>query len=268
MKVNKNTINDYLKGIKSSEWSNQWIFHSIVESKYMFEAVSEDKKETIRRATELLEKELINFNPYNKEIWDILFPEWKAITSNMTIYLVVGCPNPYDAMDRVCPEGEEVIIFDINRMLNYVDKLEDLIAIIKNLLTHEYAHTCVHNDYQIIDASASFHDKLQYICFDEGFAHFLSFNESIRSINWLDNNMLEKKNNAFEQLKSALCSNENYEELLEEANAGTFWSKYGAISGLFGIADKFTESNNSNDSLLEIYKRGPEEFLLDIFSEF
>lgn len=267
MRVNKNTINDYLEGKEINEWDNQWIFHSLVEKEYLIQTVAEDKKDLIEEATNLLENELTNFKPYNKEIWDMIFPNWKTFISGLSIYLIVGCPNPYDAMVRVSPEGEEVMIIDINRMLSYGDSVDELLHTIKNLLTHEYAHLCIHKDYPMLDTTSSFCDKLQYLCFDEGIAHLLSCNDNIKNVNWLDNDRLRKKENAYRMLKNAICSNKRHEELLEKADTGAYWDKYGSISGLFGIIEKFVESNYDYNSILEVYKNGPKKFLLDIFNK-
>lgn len=163
MIINRDTINDYLAGKNCSDWSNQWIFHSIVENEYLIENVSEDKKNLINEAANLLENELKNFQPYNRDIWDAIFNEWNKVISELTVYLVVGSPDPYDAMVRTSTCGKEAIIYDINRMLDYVDSVEKLIPIIKNLLTHEYSHAYLHCDYPALDGESSFISKLQYM---------------------------------------------------------------------------------------------------------
>src|SRR3712207_3746749 len=112
MRVNIDTVNDYLSGKDLISYSNQWIFKSIEKDKYLIEKVSESKKNTIKKIAYLLQKELVNFKPYNIEIWNLIFPRWESIINNSLVYLVVGCPNPYDAMTRVSPKGEEAIIIE------------------------------------------------------------------------------------------------------------------------------------------------------------
>ncbi|MDF2673933.1 MAG: hypothetical protein K0R09_2198 [Clostridiales bacterium] len=269
MKINRNTINDYIEGRPINEWSNQWIFHSIVDNQYLTEEVSGDKKDIIQSAADLIERELLNFQPYNKDIWDIIFPDWKNLIADSTVYLVVGCPNPYDAMSRISPDGEDVTIFDINRMLKYADSVEKLLPIIKNLLTHEYSHICLHTDYPIPEEKTSFILKLQYICFDEGFAHLLSFKENVKALDWMDKDMIEKKEKAYRMLIDAVKSNgSEHTELLEKAESGAFWNKFGAISGLFAIADLLSQSKYDYNEIVNVYKDGPKKLLSNIFSTF
>lgn len=268
MIINRDTINDYLAGKNCSDWSNQWIFHSIVENEYLIENVSEDKKNLINEAANLLENELKNFQPYNRDIWDAIFNEWNKVISESTVYLVVGSPDPYDAMVRTSPCGKEVIIYDINRMLDYVDSVEQLIPIIKSLLTHEYSHACLHSDYPTPDGKSSFISKLQYICFDEGFAHFLSFHENVKKIDWLDNEKLQKKGDAYNILRQAVSSSiDEHSELLMKSNSGAYWDKFGAISGMFAIAGTFAQSDYSYDNVIKIYEDGYKNFLKEIFDK-
>ncbi|GAA0788166.1 hypothetical protein [Hathewaya limosa] len=264
MRVNVDTVNDYLSGKDLNNYSNQWIFKSIEKDKYLIEKVSENKRDTIKKITYLLQKELVNFKPYNIEIWNLIFPRWESIINSSLVYLVVGCPNPYDAMTRVSPKGEEAIIIDINRMLSYVNKGEEVIDIIKNLFTHEYAHTCIHCKYPPLNSTEDL-ENIQYLCFDEGIAHFLSFDKDIKTVQWHSNVMKDRKKNAYNMLKVAITQKQDNKEILEKANSGPFWEKFGAISGLFTISDAFVESKYNYDSIVELYNRGPKEFLIDIF---
>lgn len=266
MIINRSTVNDYINGKHIDKWSNQWVYHAILDNKYLIENVSENKKDFIKNAVDILENELKDFKPYNIDIWENIFSNWQEIVSNSIVYLVVGCPRPYDAMVRTSPDGKEVIILDVNRMLSYADSIDELISIIKNLLTHEFAHTCLHSDYPVPDENASFEVRLKNTCFDEGMAHFLSFNENIKSINWMEEKLIEKKKRAYDMLIYAINSKEEvHSELLIKSNSGQFWDKFGAISGMFAIVDMIIENEYDYDIVSEIYKKGPEKFLSSIF---
>ena len=49
-------------------------------------------------------------------------------------------------------------------------------------------------------------------------------------------------------LKEAICSKDKHEELLEKANAGVYWDKFGSILGLFAVENK--KSSNDEEGLI------------------
>jgi len=119
----------------------------------------------------------------------------------MNVLLVVGCPDPYDAMVRNY-ENKQYVVLDLIQFTKYVDLGYDVEQIIKQLITHEIAHICIHKKYPV-PTSQNYQELLKHITFDEGFAHILSFSDNIETYDFtsiVDNHF--KK--AFLELQKAM----------------------------------------------------------------
>lgn len=173
---------------------------------------------------------------------------------------MVGCPNPYDAMVREYNE-EEYVILDLIRLGEYVKNGYNLENIMKQSLTHEFAHKCIGEKYRISD-NLSYIEKLSYITFDEGFAHLLSYKENIENHDFNSEIYIEK----FNKSKKVLAQSINEKEIIEQerlslsANSGVYWDKFAAICGKLYLAKHI-------NSLLEIYEKGWNDIIADILNE-
>lgn len=56
-------------------------------------------------------KSLENFTPLNMELWNQFFGNYSTFSENLTTYIIVGSPNPYDAMVREDEEGKKCTFF-------------------------------------------------------------------------------------------------------------------------------------------------------------
>ena len=126
-----------------------------------------------------------HFVPVNRPIWDALFPDWEAVQP--TLDLIVGYPEPYDAVAAHSPDGQAHLIFDLIRWCNYAE-LDQLDSIIRNLLTHEITHLLIGHHYPAADAaleSTDYLTRLDAYTFHEGFAHLLSYQATeIDCVDW------------------------------------------------------------------------------------
>ncbi len=91
---------------------------------------------------------------------------------DIIIYIIVGSPNPYDAMVRQDREGNKSIIFDLARIGSYSKDINEIEEIIISLITHEVAHIYIGKEYKYPSMEDSIYNILQHIVFDEGIAHF------------------------------------------------------------------------------------------------
>lgn len=254
MNIDDLMIKSYLEG--RDDYKSHWLFNSILDNgEYVFDKPKNEDKEKIREIYEKTYHSLENFIPYNAEMFSTLFSEWKKQINDVNIILAVGCPSPYDAMVREY-DGREYIIFDLVRFLEYEKEGEDILSVIRGMITHEITHICVHADYPILNKT--YIDKLSYITFDEGFAHLLAFKDNIYSYDFsqmIALHYLESIN----KLKEALLEKDiiKQKEYLEYANCGGYWSKFAAISGKLYLASNL-------ENLYEIYKAGPSVMLMNI----
>lgn len=257
MNIDASIIKDYLNdGIL---YEKHWLFNSILgDNQYLFDKPSHDLKESISSTMKKVIDILKSFIPYNVILFSKLFPNWKELSKNVNVILAVGCPKPYDAMIREYNE-KDYIILDLVRLLDYH---EDIFKVIKKFFTHELIHVCIKADYPFdIKNESNYKKILEYLVFDEGFAHLLSFKENICEFDF--NELIKTHyNKSVKRLKIALTEEELTKQIdyLNKANSGSYWNKFAAIVGKLYLA------NNLND-LSSIYKAGPRKMLENIILE-
>ncbi|WP_455717303.1 hypothetical protein [Anaerosporobacter sp.] len=147
MNIDDSMIKSYLMGKDDSKY--HWLFSSILDSgEYIFESPNSEYRENVRELYIRMYEALMDFTPYNVELFSTLFHSWKDLINDVNIILSVGCPAPYDAMVRE-HDGREYIIFDLIRFLSYGKTGDDLLPMIIRLITHEITHICIHVDYPV-----------------------------------------------------------------------------------------------------------------------
>ncbi|MPQ45066.1 hypothetical protein [Clostridium tarantellae] len=254
MNIDDSIIKSYLEG--KDDYKSYWLFKNILDNgEYIFDKPKNEYKDKVKEICEKIYSNLNNFSPYNTELFSKLFPKWKDLIKDINIVLAVGCPSSYDAMVREY-NGKEYIILDLIRFMSYEKKDEEIIALIVAMITHEFAHICIHRDYPV--AKVGYKNKLIYITFDEGFAHFLSFTNNIDTYNFNDIIQLHYENSV-KKLRIALFETNRLkqEKYLEECDCGYYWNKFAAISGKLYLASNI-------NCLHDIYNQGPSVMALNI----
>lgn len=248
MNIDDSIIKEYLSG--GNTYKEHWLFYSITENgEYTYSQPQEDLKERVNQLHALVMDKLQDFHPFNQQLFMELFPTWRGLIKNINVLLSVGCPDPYDAMVRE-HGGKDYIIFDMARLIGYGNTIDELASVIRSMITHEFAHVCIHNDYP--QKPFGYADKLKFITFDEGFAHLLAFNEDIMSYDFSEITA-KYYDESLEKLKTALKETDEAKQvkLLDEANCGKYWSKFASIGGKLYLA-------SHRNSLSSIYKEGPD----------
>ncbi|MGG7164108.1 hypothetical protein [Clostridium ihumii] len=260
MILNDEIIVDYLKEPSSNKYRNHWIFYNIEPNKYMYDTPSRENVEVVKEIYIKIKIILMNFKPINEDIFKVLFPNYKNVFESTKVLLVVGCPKMYDAM-FIEHEDEEYIIFDLINLVNYIKHGHDIEKVLKNLLTHEFVHRCVKEKYPLKE-NLPYVEKLNYIVFNEGFAHLLAYKDNIKEYDFNSKFYLDKYENAKLKLRNAIKEkNETKQEKwLKEADVGNYWNKFGAISGKLYLAQHI-------DLLIEIYTNGWRNIIFNIIRE-
>ena len=257
MNIDDSIVRSYLHG--KDVYQEHWLFYQISDDhEYTFSKPSSDLKELVEETLNKTLHKLNNFQPFNEHLFTTLFPKWKELIKDVNIILSVGSPAPYDAMVRE-HEGKEYMIFDLVRFLEYQKDGEDILSLIRQMITHEITHVCVHHDYPII--SSPYKEALRYITFDEGFAHLLAYKENLETYNFqpiINEHYLNARNT----LTAALLETDVQKQkgYLETSNCGSYWDKFAAISGKLYLASNINQ-------LKDIYKSGPTELLNKIIND-
>ena len=254
MKINTKIIDRYLDN-KLIE--DHWIYDSIIEGEHLFELPPTEKKDIIIKIYKKLIEVLKNFTPLNREIWQTFFGNIE-MGEKTTINLIIGCPDPYDAMVR-----ENEVFIDLFRISTYSDDMNVLENIILNFLTHELAHIIINEYYPRPKSDESLQEYLEYIAFDEGIAHFLAFKENILSVDWLSEEMNRRRRNAYERFLYYFNNGikENHKEILIKSNAGQYWDKFASIAGLFALLDYYKLNGENIGCFKELFNKGPKELI-------
>ena len=182
------------------------------------------------------------FVPVNRPIWDALFPDWEAVQP--TLDLIVGYPEPYDAVAAHSPDGQAHLIFDLIRWCNYAE-LDQLDSIIRNLLTHEITHLLIGHRYPAADAaleSTDYLTRLDAYTFHEGFAHLLSYQATeIDCVDWHTPQLTEVAAASRAKLRLALTETDpdRQKQFLEEAVCGSYYEKFACMCGMLYLADRW-----------------------------
>ena len=252
MNIDFSIIDTYLDN--KPDYQNHWVFSVIKDDgAYCFTQPNPSNKQKINALYNKIVKALENFTPYNSSLLNRLFPNWVNLLPEVNIILTVGCPNPYDAMVRGY-KGTEYMIFDLAILSGYDDGKTDIVAVIKRLITHEFIHICIRQDYPA--TNLAYQGSLQHIAFDEGFAHLLSFTENVETFNFTQ--MIDTHYNiSIEKFSQAKAETDipKQKVLLDTANTGAYWQKFAAISGKLFLAKNITQLEN-------IYKKGPTAMFL------
>lgn len=261
MNINTDIVEEFLKEKSLKKMENHWIFNSIIEGRHMFKEPPISDYLKIKNLYEILIASLKDFKPINLDLWEKIFGKFSGFPEDVIIYLVVGSPSPYEAMVREDNMNNKCIIFDLDLISSYSDNANEVKEIIRGFITHELAHVYIEKTYSQPKSNASFYDKLCYMVFNEGLAHFLSFKEDVMKVNWYSEEKEEKRRKAYDTFLYAVRQDhENEDEVLIKADSGSFWDKFGAIAGLFAVVDYLKDFNNDENSLIRLYKEGPKAF--------
>ncbi len=250
MIINTEIVDNYIKYNNLECSKNHWIYSAIVPGSIKLEEPKNIHMKDIVNLKKQILYLLENFKPINYALWQQVFANDDIVSDKQEILVVVGLPEPYDALVRTNLKGDNVIVFDVVRLLGY-NKLD---RVIPGIVTHEVAHILIDKKYRLYTDGIDLFTKLKQLLFDEGFAHYLSF-ENIVDFDDEDKDSLNFKMNAFTKLNE-IVNGKISEEILEEGISGPFWDKYIAISGFFTVIEYMKEYGN----ISELYNKGYEYF--------
>lgn len=194
------------------------------------------------KKVDALRKIINQFNTVGDELVTSVFSDlYFEQKFKFNVIYTSGVPAPYDAW-TVSIDNKPVVFFNLSEWT--VDELfkQGLAVVI-----HEVTHALLEPFLNRLDVCSPL-KSLEKIVFDEGLAHFLGFPGDRFTLldlyheKWLQNEEILK--NAQDALASADVTNAEKNDLLLRSNTGAFWSKYGAISGMFRFAKIYSVSGS------------------------
>jgi hypothetical protein len=244
MRIDDSIVQKFLSGQEPISYSDCWIYSALGRS-YVFETPKPSDRDWVSQLCEKLKNQILYFLPRNIKLVKQLFPSFDDVTKEYTIMLVVGFPDPYDAM-VLEHDGKEYMVFDL---IQFGKDSLDADYSCYRVLTHELIHICLHQKYPCIQ-NMSYIDDLNYTAFDEGFAHALTYAEDIDSFQF-DEFLQGKYDVAKEKLKQAITETDplKMKEYSMSADTGDYWDKFASISGKLYLLKHL-------DTIIELYQSG------------
>ena len=263
MKIDTTIVDSYLDSRDVKNYESLWLYNFITEQgqKSIFQLPPESA--TKREVVADIKKEIIlscrNFTPCNSKIWDILFDDWREFIDNTTLDLIVGYPEPNDALVKQAPDGKYHMIFDLLCWEKYIGKI-NLSEAIQNLLTHELFHVMIENhfpDIELKESQGLYIEQLDAITFNEGFAHLVSYNQQeIDKVLWNGEKLTEVYNASVMKMKNAIRekNTEKQAQYIYESNHGNYYDKYAAMCGMIYLGREWQQGGN--ERLKELFFEG------------
>ena len=218
MTIDVSIIQKYLSGEPSGTYSGLWIY----DGGRLFEEPSPKLRANVAQLLIKVKESLANYSPANETPILDVFPNFYAAVKKTMVFLVVGLKDPYDMMmDEY--DGQFCVILDLIRLLGYGADF--------TLSVHEFIHVCLHERYPQPE-NANYREQLDYIAFDEGFAHVFAYMERYPGESF--NATLEQR---YEAAKAALeialeeTDEEKQRDCLYRSQTGYYWDKFAAIAG-------------------------------------
>lgn len=248
MVIDSTIAQAYCAGEDLDNFRRSWLFErtSIASDlgRNVFTAPPEEEtvRETVRTLEARIRTAAKRFVPVNRPIWDALFPDWQTLQP--TLDLIVGFPAPYDAITARTPNGQAHLIFDLVQWRDYA-ALENLDAVIRNLLTHEITHLLIGYRYPEVDAALenkNYRTRLDAYTFHEGFAHLLSYQATeIDRVDWHTPQLTGAAAASRAKLRRALAETDpdRQKQFLEEAVCGPYYEKFACMCGMLYLAGQW-----------------------------
>lgn len=151
-----------------------------------------------------------------------------------------GIPAPYDAW-TVSHDGKPVMLFNLSEW-----NPEEISRYGLPILLHEVSHGLLAEPLKTHEEMETYSEALEKIMIDEGIAHFIGFPGNRADIlekhfdKWSPSEALLQK--AEKRLAASYVDEDEKEDLLFKSNTGAYWEKFGAISGMFRVAQIYKSS--------------------------
>lgn len=255
MIIDAHIVTDYIAGKDLNKYKDYWIYNCF-GNQSVFEIPDSKNREWVAKLYEKIRDQVENFTPRNQNVVKRLFPQFDRIANDYTILLVVGFPDPYDAM-VLGHNGRAYMVFDLIQFGE--DSLNEDYSC-HQVLTHELIHLCLMEDYPV-SHEMSYIEDLNYTAFNEGFAHALPYPENIHDFVF-DGFLEEKFKMAKHTLRVALAETDKQKQKAYSrmADTGKYWDKFAAIAGKLYLLQHI-------DELERIYQEGWHDFTSRILGE-
>lgn len=245
MKLYTDIVTDYLSGKSLAPHRQEWFF---TRQGYCYQEPDRSAAQmtAVRQVYEQVLRTVETFTPSNRPVWDALFPDWQEVLRGAEVALIVGYPPPNDAVVLKSPAAVDTAILDMGLWAQYLGAVP-VERVAHNLLTHELFHVCIHRHWPALDAAQETGDylsRLDALTFDEGFAHFVSYNDQeAGAVDWDAAPLRDVLTRSAAAMRSARQETRpaQQQEWLRRAVFGSYYDKYACMCGMLYLARRWQE---------------------------
>ncbi|MDE6107799.1 MAG: hypothetical protein K2F83_03890 [Oscillospiraceae bacterium] len=265
MKICDDIIKSYLDGGDLEQFREAWYYtdsdlsRTYGKNVFTLPPEGEELRQKARVVYDTLLGLFSDFTPAGKakELYDGLFPNWREVADTVAVDLLVGLPNPHDAVVCNDPDGKLHMLFDVIRWTPMVDY--NLSGEALGIVSHELFHVLMHTRFPQGDTAGNYLEQLDQIVFHEGIAHLVQL-AGIMEIDLQGERLTGVKERSTEKLRQALGETDRSQQaqFLYEANCGNYFDKYGAMAGMLYLARIWQEGGIP--ALREALDAGPVGF--------
>lgn len=164
-------------------------------------------------------------------------------------------------------KGEPTSFFNLTKISRtYGNTLEEIITALQGVMAHEAFHVLFDNYKKQSNAYkplSNENEQLLSLIHNEGIAHYVCYRNDMKnsfsSFHDFQSGSFDVLNESISILNADSTTAETKETLIARANIGSFWDKYGAISGMFMAYH--IEKELGFDALVETVRTGDAEFV-------
>ncbi|SMO91949.1 hypothetical protein SAMN06265379_11536 [Saccharicrinis carchari] len=236
-------------------------------------------KERKRTANLLSKIQTTNFDTLAIKRALQFFPKGTQLKTDANVYYVLTGWEWGDAYVRnvkkvngkykVAETGNPALVFNLSLFTKlYGETTEEQFQTLTNIMSHEIFHFAFNEfknestNYPLISDNDYKHQLFRTVQ-NEGIAHYIDI-KKVLITNFSDFEKYQKEN--FEKLNKAIISfssqqigNEDKKKILQCANVGKYWEKYGAICGMF--MSYHIERLLGKEAITKTIKNGAESFI-------
>lgn len=254
MKIDGRIAKAYLAGEDIRCYRDHWIYNCF--GGCVFEYPGPCHRRWAAELYKKLADQIQTYIPRNYDAVKTMFPNFDEIAADYTVMLVVGFPDPYDAM-VLEHEGQETMVFDL---IQFGEEALDKNYSCHRVLTHELTHMCL-SRYYPVPSAPTYPEYLDYTAFNEGFAHALTYPENLAEFTF-DAFHEEKFERAKETLRLAAAETDPVKRAVyrKASDTGEYWGKFASIAGKLYILKHLDDAEI-------LFRNGWKGFVHTILSE-
>lgn len=223
-------------------------------------ALEMDRREVVAELKTRTLASLQQFPSFNPALFQALFPALDICQKRLHVHLLVGSS---DLCRTAKSDASFDVFIDLIQAANRTRIVSQMMYLILHTLHYEFARHCLLIHWP--DSGRSYHERLDHLCFVEGLATYLAWNENAADYRFYTDRYEQKKEQAFGLLYHAFQIDDAkvQEQILSAPSDIPFWNQFWVSASLFYLDDLYRSTGS--DGLQSFCTQGGRHFVETIF---